>query len=168
MEVWKPVAEFKGAYKISNLGRLKRIKSGVHARPGYILKPQTNPNGYLYYPITINSKTRNRSVHRLIANAFIKKIPKGLEINHKNGIRNDNRIENLEIVTHSQNILHSTRILKKQIGEKNNLAKLKDKEIPDIRNLISQGKSLNTIAKKYGVSKRCISFIKKRKTWTHI
>jgi len=71
------------------------------------LRPSLANNGYNRITLIIDNKPKKLSIHRLIAECFIGKIPNGLVINHKNGIKTDNRIENLEYVTISYNVLHA-------------------------------------------------------------
>lgn len=93
-EVWKDAEEF---YQVSNLGRIKSIKRGKEKiMKGYI-------NNYGYVTVTLNGKTKK--VHQLVAIAFLNHIPCGskLVVNHKNFIRHDNRLTNLEIITQREN-----------------------------------------------------------------
>jgi hypothetical protein len=128
--------------------------------------------GYLYVGPYINGSNRSRSVHRLVALAWIPNPNNYPQINHISGIRNDNRIENLEWVTGSLNILHAVRInlkkvskLQQKIASKLGKAtrKLTYEQAKEIRNLNLSGRK---IAALYGVSKRCIQFIKNNKTYT--
>ena len=83
-----------------------------------VLRPRTHPSGYLYYGLFVGQgKTKVRywrRGHRLIAQTFIGKIPKGMEINHLDGDKHNNNLANLEIVTRHQNLIHYHRILKPQ------------------------------------------------------
>jgi hypothetical protein len=100
-EIWKDIVGFDGAYQVSNLGRVKRIYKTRDCR---ILVPWLTYNGYLQ--ISLGTKMRD-SVHRLVANAFCETKPGCTQVNHINGIKTDNRAENLEWVTQSKNCKHS-------------------------------------------------------------
>lgn len=76
-------------------------------RRGKKLKPATDKNGYLRITLTNNGKRKSYHVHRLVARAFLDNYDNKLQVNHKNGIKDDNRIENLEMVTLQENIKHS-------------------------------------------------------------
>lgn len=76
-------------------------------RKGKLLKPATDKDGYLRITLTNNGKRKSYCVHRLVAKAFLDNYDNKLQVNHINGIKNDNRIENLEMVTLQQNIKHS-------------------------------------------------------------
>ena len=106
MEQWKKISE---SYEISTLGNVRSIdrvitRNGKDARlKGKKLSPNVGKNGYL----SVQLEGGNRKyVHRLVAEAFIGFDNVFLEVNHKNGIKSDNRLENIEVVTHSQNIKH--------------------------------------------------------------
>ena len=90
-EIWKPVARTEERYLVSNLGRVKSL-TGYYAR---ILKPNT-PHGYEQVDIMYDNERFTRSVHRLVAYAFLG-IPEDpeMELHHINGCKNDNRVENL-------------------------------------------------------------------------
>jgi hypothetical protein len=116
-EIWKDILGFERIYMVSSFGNVKsmdrkieqiRADGSVRVRDfkGRIMKPVTNKLGYLMIMLT-NGKKKNCSVHRLVAMAFIPKPDFKKEVNHKNGIKADNRINNLEWVTHSENMKHA-------------------------------------------------------------
>jgi hypothetical protein len=115
METWKTIPNTNDLYEISDLGRVKSLsrewKSGrgggiVRIQDRYI-KPHTHELGYIYVSVRYNKKTKLYFVHRLIAEAFIPNSLGKPNINHKNGAKWDNRIENLEWCTQSENVQHS-------------------------------------------------------------
>jgi hypothetical protein len=100
-------------YYVSNLGIVYSTKKSPRYNPKgemRILRPRTHPSGYLYVGCFIGKgKTKERlwrRVHRVVAKAFLGPIPKGKEVNHKNLDKHDNRVENLEYMTRSENQLH--------------------------------------------------------------
>lgn len=74
-----------------------------------VVKPRHNDKGYLTVPLFQNGKHYTKRVHRLVWVAYNGSIPDGLEINHKNEVRDDNRLENLELMTHKQNLMYGSR-----------------------------------------------------------
>lgn len=131
-EVWKTIAE-KPLYSVSNLGRIRRdVPSRTH--PSGILKPGFR-KGYAFVTFYAAGIQYKKQVHTLVAEAFIGPRPDGHQINHKNGVKHDNRSDNLEWITASQNIRHSFSVLGKQapMGETNGMAKLTDEQVRTIR-----------------------------------
>ena len=84
-----------------------RITPGKGTEPGRVLKPGTTKDGYLKVELFNNGTSCSRYVHRLVIEAFIGEIPAGLEVNHIFGQKADNRLENLEVVTHALNTKHA-------------------------------------------------------------
>lgn len=102
--IWKPIIGFEGCYEVSNAGQIKSLKHNNKA-DGVILKQQTVNSGYNVISLQLNRKRRVLTVHRIVAIAFFG-YKEGLEINHKNGIKTDNRVDNLEWCTRSYNQKH--------------------------------------------------------------
>lgn len=99
MEIWKPIKGYEGKYLVSNEGRL------LSCTTGQFLTPKKDSCGYLIVRLKNKCGKKYQLVHRLVAHAFILK-PIGLnEINHINEIKDDNRVENLEWVSHKDNLI---------------------------------------------------------------
>ena len=101
MEQWNDVIGFEGIYQVSNFGRLKSNKK--------ILNPCANKKGYLKTTLSKNSIKKQVFIHRIVAEAFLGLVDGKPFINHKNGIKNDNRIENLEWVSNLENQCHKPK-----------------------------------------------------------
>ena len=101
VEEWRDVVGYEGLYKVSNLGN---IKSLIKDR---LLKPSEHNRGYLLVVLTKNHKHKHCYVHRIVAEAFIKNIESKTEVNHIDGNKKNNRVENLEWCTGIENMLHA-------------------------------------------------------------
>jgi len=84
-----------------------RITPGKGTEPGRVLKPGKTKNGYLKVELFNKGTPRSRYLHCLVVEAFIGEVPAGLEVNHISGQKTDNRLENVEVVTHAQNTAHA-------------------------------------------------------------
>lgn len=124
--------------------------------------------GYLRVPVYVE-KYRNVHVlaHRIVWRYFHGPIGADMDINHKNGLKNDNRPENLEVVTRSANLKHSYRVLQshKIAGDHHPYRKLSSVDVIEIRRLHATGTSLANCGRIYQVTPECIGAIVKRRTW---
>lgn len=123
MEIWKDIKGYEGLYQISNLGRVKSLRKqkGFYIREEVILKNRID-RGYLKVTLSKDNKLKYISVHRLIAEAFIPNPENKSFIDHINGNRADNRIENLRWVTQKENMnnpITRKRESNSKKGEKN-------------------------------------------------
>jgi len=127
-----------------------------------------NEYGYLCLSGKINGKQVNCFAYRVVWVYFNGEIPDNLQINHINGIKTDNRLKNLEIVTQLENEKHAFKIGLKPNGEKHGRAKLTNEKVREIRNRYKKGELQRKIAKDFNISRQHISNIVNRKQWTHI
>lgn len=113
-EIWSPVKNRENEYQVSSLGRMKslaRKSCDGQSIKEKIMKQADNGQGYLFIRMWKNAKSTHILVHRLVAQNFVMNPHNKPYVNHKNGIKNDNRAENLEWCTKSENALHSFRVL---------------------------------------------------------
>jgi len=128
-------------------------------------RAENNLGGYLQVRVMIDNKRSHALAHRLIWLHFHGEIPPTLTINHKNGNKQDNRPENLELATYSQQARHRNDVLgkgRKQNGEMNSMHKLTDAQVVEIRELRAGGMRLAEIGKRYKVSYQAVSKIARR------
>jgi len=134
-----------------------------------LIEGTIHPTGYRIVAITLNSKTKPFLLHRLVALAFIPNSENKPQVNHINGIKTDNRVENLEWNTSKENINHAWEngLVKSRQGENASSSKLTEKEVLEIR-AIGSSVSAKKLAESYGVNEQCIYKILSRKRWKHI
>jgi hypothetical protein len=157
------------AYEISSDGNvIRRVTASRRYKTGHTTKQRLHPNGYKHVNLVNDAGERKGlRVHRLVAAAFIGD-PGGLEINHKDGVKTNNRVKNLELVTGKENVAHSIKVLgNSNAGERHYGAKLKESDIPAILDRRRRGETQQEIANDYGVARQTISYICTGKTWKH-
>ena len=166
-EIWKPITGYEGIYEVSNCGRIKRVKAGKRTRVGYILKGAPNPDGYLIVTLYKNKTPKRFKVHKLVMALFNPPMPSPKhEINHINTNRADNHAENLEWLTHAENIKHSVSLGKyRRKSETSSGAKLNWAKVREIRELVKSGHKRIVMAEKYGVCLGAIDAIMQNRTW---
>lgn len=170
-ETWRPIPGWP-EYLVSDHGRVKRAvtDSKNHYVAGRLVRPRLSSDGYPRVTLSRDGKMRGISAHVLVALAFISPQPVGHQVNHKNGIKTDNRPENLEWVTAQENVRHRFRVLKQQPlrGMQHGMAKLTRAEVIEMRAKRAAGATLVELAEAYGVSAPHVHSIVERKLWKHI
>jgi len=175
-EQWRAVVGFDGLYEASSLGAIRALsRVGTYrgrwgdARmrfPARLMKLYATKTGYLTVALKrVNLPAQTKLVHKLVTEAFFAPPGPGQQVNHKDGDKANNRLENLEYCTASQNLRHCIDTLGKKRGEHLSFAKLTES---DVRNIRGDSRTLKEIAQDYGVSLQSIHYIKKRKHWKHV
>lgn len=140
MEVWKPVVGYEGRYEVSSLGRIKALARNIHYKDGRVgsleerlIKGTLTKAGY--FVVSFDSKKR-KLVHQVVAEAFLGVPEYKLTVNHKDGNKTNNTLENIEWNTYKQNNDHARETgLNKQHGMNCNLSKHSDQFIDAVRNV---------------------------------
>ena len=169
-EVWKDISGYEGIYRVSSEGRVRRIK---HTNKHHIGKSPTilklANRGYLSVTLSNNGDRKMECVHQLVAKTFLTSPPRcptcntPYEINHKDQDRFNNRANNLEYVTHAENVRQS-----KEKHQKSCVKKLNDEKATEIKRLISEGVPYSKIKQQFGISTSTISQMAKGNIWAHI
>lgn len=162
-EKWKTINDF---IQVSNFGNVKSHNK--------LIKGETCKNGYKRIHVSNEGIDYKFLIHRLVAEAFIPNSENKPCVNHKDGDKENNNVDNLEWVTYSENETHSYKVLNKQSpkGESRPNHKLTEKEVVEIRRIYVKGHNSPTnsymLAEKYNVSPKTIQNVVKRKVWKHV
>ena len=150
--IWKDIKGYEGLYQVSDDGRVKRVSTDR------IANITVDGRGYSKKAITLNGETKQYSVHRLVAEAFIENPLNKSEVNHIDGNKLNNCVENLEWVTRSENMKHAHKNNLQhysgyiQYSQRKKVGKFSEEDIEDIFKLKESGISNRKIAEKYNVS----------------
>ena len=130
IEIWKDIKKFEGLYQVSNLGNVRSLKRNIILKPSIASYRKTKNDGYYI----VNLKSKPYYIHRLVAEAFISNSENKLQVNHIDGNKKNNCVDNLEWVTPSENLRHAWNnnlivVTKKQ---RENARKLCEKYRPKI------------------------------------
>lgn len=166
-EIWKDVKDFEGLYQVSNLGNVKRLVS-KRVLAERLIGSSIDRYGYVKRVLCKDGKMYFFTEHRLVANAFIPNDFNKPTVNHINGIKTDNKLDNLEWCTIKENNDHAINTgLKNLKGIKHHKCKLTEEQVREIRQ-IGFSQTRMSLAKKYGVSRTSILGIIRGKFWKHI
>lgn len=168
-------------YLVSNLGRVKTIARKLrytHAVTGnehyrlsserFLKVQHNNLTGYKFHQLYRDQKMHNKTIHSLVADAFLDKIP-GLDyINHIDGNKHNNIVANLERCTNEYNHEHATKTGLKAKGEQVKSSKLNIHCIKAIKHLLNVGYSHTDLSKMFDISRATISLISQGKIWKHV
>ena len=156
-ENWNPVVGYESYYLVSNLGRVWSF------RQNKIMKPRCNP-----YPRIALWKGRKfselASIHHLVMAAFIGPKHQGIQVNHRNGIKTDNRLCNLEYVTPKQNARHSIDILRNSVQR----GKLVPDQVREARALHAKGETAKFLAEKFGLHRTTMKQLLRGEIWKNV
>ena len=168
-ETFKDLPGFVGEYQVSDMGRVKSLKT----KKGMILKPKKIWSGYMVICLCKGNVKKNHSVHSLVMTTFVSARPENCVVNHIDGNKANNHLSNLEWVSQVENIRHSHYVLGNPFGkppihkgESHPRAKLTSKKVEEIRRLYASGNySSRQLAAVFNVSKVNILNITNNKIW---
>lgn len=153
-EIWRTVKGYEGLYEVSSKGRVRTIER-LRVKPK-IKATRKDKDGYLVINL-FKGEYKTKKVHRLVGIAFIKG-DTSLQINHKNGIKSDNSVGNLEWVTSRQNNKHNYD----RLGRITHLRKLTKSQVIEIRRLKKEGQTYKQLSGKFNIPVITLSRIVRR------
>lgn len=166
-EVWKDIKDYEGIYQVSNLGNVKCLGNEFSRKERFLkLSPQSK--GYLTVVLQKNATRKMVLVHRIVAEYFVDNAESKVQVNHINGIKTDNRVENLEWVSHRENLNHAIKNNLTLKGEENRNSKLKDIDVVKIHSLLQNGTTIKELSESYNVSYSTIDGIRTNRYWKHL
>lgn len=160
-EVWKDIVGHEGLYQVSNLGRVKSLKRKVYAgrnrmRWQYeriLSNNKTNGNGYIVVSLNKESKSKNKYVHRLVAEAFLENPNNYKYINHKDQNTFNNNANNLEFCTAQYNSTYRDAHIKRGLKHRNNLVNSKKVyQLDENENIIKEFSSMAEANRQLGTN----------------
>lgn len=164
-ERWRWITGYEGLYMVNTTGDVLAAPHGN--KDGLPLKKQETRNGYLIVSLYKDGSYKKSLVHRLVAKAFIPNPAQKDQVNHKDGNKKNNTVENLEWVTCQENIRHKFDVLHADTGagRPSKLRRFSDDQVRAIR---ADKRKPSVIALDYGVSRQCISDVQKRKFYREV
>lgn len=173
IERWLPVLNHDHFYEVSDRGNVRRVFGGKGAIKGRILKTRLTKDGYVKYMLYSGTKLIKPKAflaHRLVIEAFVRKLSETDEVDHLNMIRDDNQLANLEIVTRTENAIRSFSSGKRNMvrGSRQGLSVTNEETVYLIKKLLKEGRKQNSLAKEFGLSVSLLNRIARGKTWRHV
>lgn len=167
MEIWKKIPNAE-TYEVSSRGNIRRAldaPNAINTHQGRVLRPDF-ASGYARVTLRHNGKMERALIHRLVARAFLDETAPFTHVNHKDGNKLNNKVENLEWCSSKENTQHAWRIglCRPLIGDKNGNTKLKDRDIEVIRDARIRKINISEIASVFNVSQATVSKVCRFKT----
>ena len=183
IEIWKDIPGYEGKYQASNLGRIKGLErkfvrktKGTTTYKEKVFTPQINMYGYHVVCLSMPPSSVTKTVHRLVALAFLKSpLNRAEQVNHIDGIKTNNIISNLELCTQSENIKHAYKLelIKRKKGELSSKSVVNNRDVIHIRDDKLKSKmttrvAIAKIASGYNISHSLADKICFRTKWKHV
>ena len=173
-EIWAQIEGYEGLYEVSSFGRVRSIERAVRHRHGLaimkskVLRLSISNAGYAYVSLSKENRSKSFTVHRLVAKAFIPHCGKP-EVNHKDFDKSNNRTDNLEWASRSENHLHAMSAGKFDVNVNPSFGrKLNPAKVKEIRELRLSGISVREIALKYSIHTDTVYRVLAFKVWKQV
>lgn len=161
-EEWRPVPGYEGRYEISNFGNVRSVRRNR-------LMVLTTIHGYHHVNLSKCGKATMFRVHRLVAEAFLRRDSSRPHVNHKDGVKTNNHAPNLEWCTPGENNQHAISLgLRAVHGSKNGFAKLNEKQVRVIAHSLKIGLEQTYLGSVFKVKNTTIHQISKGNTWKRV
>ena len=177
-EIWKDVVGYVGYYEVSNKGNVRSVSRKVNnfkgesaKRKGVNMAFVTTKAGYKRVSLRMLGTKRTFRVHRLVAEAFLPNPHQLAEVNHLNGIKDDNRLENLEWVDRRRNIDHAKEhnLFNSPKGSNHHKATITEDTVRAMRKLYAEGNhTQKQISEEFSVHLSKAKHILAGRTWKHV
>lgn len=179
MDDWTPAHGWEDRYEVTSHGKVRsksRVVQSSYGKTRRIQGRELRPQLIRGYPaicLCVDGKRKNLLVHRIVAETFILNPERKPCVNHLDGDRQNNKVDNLEWCTHAENMRHAheTGLIPPSTigpGEACPASKLNDISVAEIKKHLRNGVRQNKLAAQYGVAKGTIHYIAKGVTWAHI
>lgn len=169
IERWLPARSFEGQYEVSDKGRVRSLNYNKTRGLIKFISKNINKGGYHVVALRKKGKGYLPTVHKLVMGAFVGSRPEEMEVNHIDGNKLNNRLENLEYVTRSENCKHSFVMgLQCNKGVRHSQARLNDEKVIEIRKLCGDGLTRKEVAEMFGVTAGQITNIMCGRGWKHV
>lgn len=170
-EIWKDVVGHEGFYQVSNLGQVKSLPRTVNNKfySGKVLSTKnSNPKQYEKTSLHDSGASRYYKVHQLVARAFIPNPDNKREVNHIDGNKHNNKVDNLEWVTSKENKEHNHKLGITRIGERHQNSILNEDTVKQIKLMLKDGISQTVIARHFNLKTYMVNNIKRENTWKYL
>jgi hypothetical protein len=174
-EIWKDIDGYEYMYQVSNLGNIRSLDRYLETsngkcvfKRGQLIKKCNHTGGYHLVMLHNNGITKNKFVHRLVAESFLDNKSGKRCVNHLNGNKKDNRVSNLEWVSHKENSIHAFKNDLNVSGSRHPNSVLVEDDVKKIRIMLDMSLSESKIASYFNVNRVTINRIRNKTSWKKV
>ncbi len=170
-ETWVAIPGYDGVYEVGDQGNVRKAVSDRWTDAGHLIRKRLTKKGYVRVSLWKDGKEKRPYLHKLVAEAFIGHRPAGLQINHKDANKQNNRVSNLEYTDQLGNMKHAREHGLRPFGEKIRISKLTDEDVSFIKEFYIKGCrcfGAKPLARMFGVDNKTVRMVVKNRTWRHV